>query len=101
MPFRRRKIERDARQRFVYGPLTHGVTTTDPAGRSQILPFTGDPNDVLGGDGTFQALAGTSVDWGEIGGTLSNQTDLQSALDAKQDLLVFDSVLGAYVLDAN
>jgi len=29
-----------------------------------------------------------SQDWGEIGGTLSNQTDLQGALDAKQDNLV-------------
>lgn len=26
------------------------------------------------------------VDWGEIGGTLSNQTDLQTALDAKQNI---------------
>jgi hypothetical protein len=29
----------------------------------------------------------TSVAWGDITGTLSDQTDLQSALDAKQDLL--------------
>lgn len=31
---------------------------------------------------------GGSVDWGDILGTLSNQTDLQSALDAKQATLV-------------
>jgi hypothetical protein len=30
------------------------------------------------------AGGGGSVDWGQIGGTLSNQTDLQSALDDKQ-----------------
>ena len=29
-----------------------------------------------------------NVDWGDIGGTLSNQTDLQTALNAKQDSLV-------------
>jgi len=29
----------------------------------------------------------TGVDWGDIGGTLSDQTDLQSALNTKQDLL--------------
>lgn len=28
-----------------------------------------------------------NVDWGDIGGTLSNQTDLQNALDAKQNTL--------------
>ncbi len=31
----------------------------------------------------FIASVSISVDWGQIGGTLSNQTDLQSALDAK------------------
>lgn len=41
-----------------------------------------------------------AITWGSIIGTLSDQTDLQAALDAKQDLLVFDSVLRAYVLDA-
>src|SRR6056300_278547 len=30
-------------------------------------------------------ISGGSTDWGDIGGTLSNQTDLQSALDAKVD----------------
>ena len=33
-------------------------------------------------------ISGGSTDWGDIGGTLSNQTDLQSALDAKQATLV-------------
>lgn len=30
----------------------------------------------------------SEVNWGEIGGTLSNQTDLQDSLDDKQDLLI-------------
>lgn len=30
-----------------------------------------------------QVIGGASTDWGDIGGTLSNQTDLQSALNAK------------------
>lgn len=34
---------------------------------------------------------GGSTDWGDIGGTLSDQTDLQNALDAKQDELTFDT----------
>jgi len=33
-------------------------------------------------------LVGANAIWGSLTGTLSNQTDLQSALDAKQDLLV-------------
>lgn len=33
------------------------------------------------------ASSGGSVDWGGIGGTLSNQTDLQSALNAKQNTI--------------
>ena len=40
----------------------------------------GSGNLVIGGSG--------SADWGQIGGTLSNQTDLQTALDAKQASLV-------------
>ena len=40
--------------------------------------------------GAIRALD-TSTEWGEIGGTLSDQTDLKNALDAKQDTLTFDS----------
>jgi hypothetical protein len=36
------------------------------------------------GSGNIE-IAGGSSNWGEIGGTLSNQTDLQSALDGKVD----------------
>jgi hypothetical protein len=44
-------------------------------------------NQSLLGVGNIEIEGGTT-DWGDIGGTLSNQTDLQSALDAKQDTLV-------------
>jgi len=42
------------------------------------------------GSGNITIAGGTS-DWGDIGGTLANQTDLQSALDAKQDDLTIDA----------
>ena len=32
-----------------------------------------------------------SVSWGDVGGTLADQTDLKNALDAKQNTLTFDS----------
>ena len=34
------------------------------------------------------------VNWGDIGGTLANQTDLQAALDAKTDLTTFNAHTG-------
>ncbi len=40
-----------------------------------------------------------TVVWGTITGTLSNQLDLQAALDLKQNIMVFDQTLKAYVLD--
>ncbi len=40
-----------------------------------------------------------TVVWGTITGTLSNQLDLQAALDAKQNIMVFNETLGVYVLD--
>jgi len=36
----------------------------------------------LRGDGSWQVVS-TSTDWGDLGGTLADQTDLQSALDGK------------------
>ena len=41
----------------------------------------------IGIGGPNAILVGT-IEWGNITGTLSNQTDLQSALDGKQDTLV-------------
>ena len=38
---------------------------------------------------TVGGISHNVTDWGDITGTLSNQTDLQSALDAKEDVLGF------------
>ena len=46
------------------------------------------------------AASGGASDWGDIGGTLSNQTDLQSALDAKQDDLTIDANEGLVLTGA-
>lgn len=50
---------------------------------SQSEPYT--MTDIVD---TVSAGIPTGADWGEISGTLSNQIDLQSALDSKQDDLV-------------
>src|SRR3990172_1630980 len=42
-----------------------------------------------GGATTLHSHAGGGGTWGSITGTLSNQTDLQAALDAKQNSLTF------------
>lgn len=47
------------------------------------------PTDVSAFDNDSGYL--TSVDWGDIGGNLSAQSDLYTALDGKQDALSFDS----------
>jgi hypothetical protein len=46
------------------------------------------------------AASGGASDWGDIGGTLSNQIDLQSALDAKQDDLTIDANEGLVLTGA-
>ena len=56
--------------------LVSGINIKTINGNSVL----GSGNLVIGGSG--------SADWGQIGGTLSNQTDLQTALDAKQASLV-------------
>ena len=40
----------------------------------------------------YEELSESSVSWGGITGTLSDQADLQAALDSKQDTLTFDAV---------
>lgn len=46
-------------------------------------PQTSDSGKFLKADGTWDLPSAGSVAWGGITGTLSNQTDLQTALDAK------------------
>ncbi len=63
----------------------------------QLLAGTGITfDDTVANARTIAAAAAAA--WGSIIGTLSDQTDLQTALDAKQDTLVFDAALCAYVI---
>lgn len=66
-----------------------------------LVGFPGGTTKFLRADGTFAVPSGGgggSADWGTIGGTLSDQTDLQSALDAKADASSLATVAtsGAY-----
>lgn len=62
------------------------------AGTSGLVPApaAGDQAKFLQGDGTWANPTAATV-WGAITGTLSDQTDLQSALNAKQDALTAGS----------
>lgn len=53
---------------------------------TDITDYPGGTTTFLRADGTFAAPSAGSVAWGSITGTLSSQTDLQSALDAKAPL---------------
>ena len=79
--------------------LSNGATSTLNA----TAPTTGQ---ALTYDGTdlVWATAGGGVAWGAITGTLSDQTDLQTALDGKLALKTVNAITGAYTLassDAN
>ncbi len=56
-----------------------------------VKTTTQDIADLGGGGG------GGSVDWGDVGGVLSNQTDLQAALDLKQTAAQVASAIAAVV----
>lgn len=49
------------------------------------IVVNGDGNSYLSNDGTYKTVATGAPVWGDITGTLSSQTDLQNALDAKSD----------------
>ena len=68
---------------------TYSVMTGASAGDAGVsglvpAPAAGDQGKFLQGDGTWANPTATTA-WGNITGTLSNQTDLQNALNAKQD----------------
>ena len=73
------------------GQVVNGVTLTTAGGTTNFLRA----------DGTYAAPTASAA-WGSITGTLSSQTDLQSALDAKQSTLVsgtnIKTVNGASIL---
>ena len=52
-------------------------------GEGGILYITEDTNYLYRWDGSYIQVGGGSLTWGQITGTLSNQTDLQNALDDK------------------
>lgn len=73
------------------------VSVTDAADNVtlNITPSIVEVNINRGGGG------GGSATWGDIGGTLSDQTDLQSALDAKQNALGFTPVPNTRTITIN
>lgn len=68
------------------GPAGVDSTVPGPPGPTAVSTDSGNAA-VLGGDGLIYVpeAGGGGGSWGEITGTLSNQTDLQEALDAKAD----------------
>jgi hypothetical protein len=71
------------------GTLAWASTNVIPTTSAQVVnKFTGTPTGslFLRDDGTLAAPSVGGVAWGAISGTLSSQTDLQTALDAKAAL---------------
>jgi len=71
--------------------VVHGDTlwlknfTTDDSMQLNKLPFKTVNGDSLRGIGNL-VISGSGASWGSVTGTLSSQTDLQSALDLKQNI---------------
>lgn len=64
-------------------PTVNNGTLTIQANGTTVGTFTANQ----AGNTTANIVVPNSATWGNITGTLSNQTDLQNALDAKQDVL--------------
>lgn len=63
-----------------------GTVTTLPAGSPATVENVGDENDAIFNFGIPKGADGDNApEWGAITGTLSDQTDLKAALDAKAD----------------
>lgn len=70
-----------------------GTVTTLPARSQATVQNVGTEEDAVFNFGIPQGEKGDigEAAWGDITGTLSNQTDLQNALNAKQDTLSWDT----------
>jgi hypothetical protein len=91
---------------YVDDVLEYADLASLPAtGTTGKIYVTLDTNKIYRWSGTvyveISSSAGGGGTWGSIIGTLSNQTDLQSALDAKQNLLGFTPVTDARTLTIN
>jgi len=60
---------------------------TGPAGRDGAIQYTAGTGIEITSGNVIQATGAAVATWGGIQGTLSNQTDLKNALDAKQNTL--------------
>lgn len=58
-----------------------------PEGKPGAIHYTAGPGISITDDNVIEATGGMAVYWGNIKGTLSNQTDLNNALNAKQNKL--------------
>lgn len=75
--------------------------TIAPTSVKLVTPNVNDATAIVGqvltltnagsGEVEFQTVPAASVAWGDITGTLSDQTDLQTALDAKMTTAVYDT----------
>lgn len=85
----------------VFGPFVE-LTDSNIADPAQLGTGTRDGTKFLRDDGVWSPpTAEASVAWGDITGTLSNQTDLQTALDAKEATANKDAASGYAGLDTN
>jgi hypothetical protein len=84
--------------------ITNSHTHTNKAVLDDIIN-SGDGNSFLANDGTYKSVSSGSASWGSITGTLSSQTDLQTALNGKASTThthVESDItdLGTYLTDA-
>lgn len=68
---------------FLGSSTKYAANLSYSASKLRLKDQNGDPL----GDEIVISSGGGSVNWGAIGGTLSDQTDLQNALNAKQDTI--------------
>ena len=80
-------IETPTDANLIFSDTTANDVSTTRHGMFPKLP--GGTTNFFREDGTWQPASGGTPTWGSVTGTLSNQTDLQSVLDTKQN-----SVLG-------